>query len=558
MNTHANMTPEQAMTEAAQLQGNGSLGEAEALYRQILAAAPAYHPAYHALALLAHQGGKLAIAAELVAQAIALDDSIALYHRNLCEMYRRMGRLDEAIAEGRCAVMLEAEDLDAHYNLALALANAGDTVQALVHYQQAVAINPQHGLSWNNLGAAQEKLGDKPAAEKSYARAVAINPQHAEAQNNLGALYSEQARLDEACACFEAAIEEQPHFIDPHFNLCSLKKYNTDDPHFKALEALAANPPSLSPDANIRLQFALGKAREDAQHYTDAFSAYARGNSQQHATLPYDEEQADSMARRVQETFSQDFFAQQTRNDEVSNKTPIFIVGMPRSGTTLIEQVLDSHASLFGAGELSELNEVIHAAIEEDNFPEAVSKLGKNDFHKMAATYIEKVWALVPEANYISDKMPANFFYIGLIHLLFPNAKIIHAMRDPMDSCLSCYSRHFKHGMEFAYDLGTLGRYNVRYRQLMDHWHKVLPKGTVLDVYYEDMVDDIEAQARRLLDYIGLPWDANCLKFYDNTRRVQTASVAQVRKPIYKTSVARWKHFEEQLTPLLEIVKDYR
>lgn len=558
MNTQTYMTTEQAMAEAARLQANGQLGEAEALYQKILNALPNYHPAYHALALLAYQVGKLPIAAELTAKAIALDGSIGIYHRNLGEMYRRLGKHNEAIAEGRQAVALAANDMDAHYNLALALNDNGDFAEAIEHYQQALAINPQHGLSWNNLGATQEKFGDKPEAEKSYARAVAINPQHGEAQNNLGALYSEQALLDEACACFEAAIAVQPHFISPHFNLSTLKKYSAGDPHLQAIEALAAKPPALTPDDNIRLQFTLGKAREDTQRYEDAFAAYSAGNQQQHALLPYDEARNCALQKGVQETFSQDFFAQRPYRGADSNKTPIFIVGMPRSGTTLIEQVLDSHGSLYGAGEISDLSDVVHSAMKDNTFPAAANGLGSDDFRKLAEAYIKQVWALAPEAAYISDKMPANFYYIGMIYLMFPKAKIIHAMRDPMDSCLSCYSRHFKQSMEFSYDLGTLGRYYVRYRQLMEHWHKVLPKGTILDVRYEDMVDDIEAQARRLLDYIGLPWDANCLKFYDNKRRVQTASVAQVRKPIYKTSVARWKNFEKQLAPLLEIVKDYR
>jgi len=194
-----------------------------------------------------------------------------------------------------------------------------------------------------------------------------------------------------------------------------------------------------------------------------------------------------------------------------------------------------------------------------DAYPEVVTTLSADEFHRLGETYIERIWRLAPEAERITDKMPANFLHLGMIHLMLPHARIIHAMRDPMDSCFSCYSRLFaNNNLDFAYSLDTVGRYYVRYIQLMQHWHRVLPTGTVLDVRYEDMVTDTEGQARRLLDHLGLPWDERCLDFHRNKRVVKTASIAQVRKPIYRSSIARWKHFETHLSPLLDIVKDYR
>jgi hypothetical protein len=233
---------------------------------------------------------------------------------------------------------------------------------------------------------------------------------------------------------------------------------------------------------------------------------------------------------------------------------------MPRSGTTLLEQILASHPAVHGAGELPDLNQVIMDAPVRvgRRFPDFVPDLQTDDFRRMGEAYAERVWRLVPGAQRITDKMPANFFYIGMIHLMLPQAKIIHAMRDPMDSCFSNYARLFNDTMEFAYDLGTLGRYYVRYVTLMRHWHAVLPAGSILDLRYEDLVADPAGQTRRLLDYLGLPWDANCLAFHQNKRHVKTASVAQVRKPIYQTSVARWWHFESHLQPLLKIVQAYR
>jgi tetratricopeptide (TPR) repeat protein len=546
---------------AEQHKAAGRLAEAETILKQILAAAPNFHPAYHTLGLIAYEVGKLPLAVDLIAKAISIDANVALYHRNIGEMCRRLGRLKEAVAAGQRAIVLTPHDLDAQYNLGLALTDCCEWDASIQAYRRALGLNPKHGLSWNNLGAALEKKGDIEEAETAYTRAVALNPLHYEAQNNLGAIYSAQGRLEEASRCFDEAIKANPDFSEAHFNLSSLKTYHEDDPHLIYLERNLGKAASMPEKARIRYWFALGKAREDVGRFDEAFAAYAEGNRLQHALLPYDEDKANEMLKRVMATFSQEFFAARrpASPDLNGSKAPIFIVGMPRSGTTLLEQILSSHPSVHGAGELMDMNEVIMSAAGTDKcFPDFVPGLTVEDFARMGATYRGRVWKLAPDALRITDKMPANFFYIGMIRLMLPNAKIIHAMRDPMDSCFSNYARLFNDTMEFAYDLGTLGRYYARYITLMQHWHEMLPQGSILDLRYEDMVADTEGQARRILDFVGLPWDDNCLAFHENKRHVKTASVAQVRKPIYKTSVARWQRFEKHLQPLLDIVQPYR
>ena len=563
--THATqgIPSEQAMAEAAHLQSAGNLAAAENVYRSILATSPKFHPAWHALGLLAHAVGKPALAAELIGKAIAIDGSPPLYHRNLGEICRRLGQLPSAIAAGKRATALAPDDLDAHYNLGLAFTDSGQQDEAVRCYRRALELRPDHNLSWNNLGAALEKLGDLGGAEAAYAKAAAIDPHHAEAQNNLGALYSQQGKLAEARRCFAAAIAARPDFVEAHYNLSSLKTYTPGDPHLATLESLAAHTDSLPVAARIRYNFALGKAREDAGDYDRAFTAYAEGNRLQHDLLPHDESQAEAMLMRIKEIFARDFLTKPPGASPRSQtgKMPVFIVGMPRSGTTLIEQILASHPAVFGAGELVDLHEVIHDAphaISGQPFTAWAPKLTDDEFLALGENYLERVWQLNPEAACITDKMPANFFYIGMIRRMLPQARIIHAMRDPMDSCLSCFARLFNDTMAFAYDLGTLGRYYVRYMQLMDHWQTTLPEGTILDVRYEEVVADVEGQARRMLAYLDLPWDDACLAFYNNKRAVKTASVAQVRRPIYTTSVARWQRFGPHLSPLLEIVNDYR
>jgi tetratricopeptide (TPR) repeat protein len=535
-------------------------GDDEDMLRSRVRHNPRDHAAWHALGLLAFDAGNPALAVQCIEAAIAVNGRVALYQRNIGEMYRRTGQLDKSAAAGRRASRLAPHDIDAHYNLGLAYTDARDYPRAITAYRHALQLNPQHGLSWNNLGSALEQQGDKAAALAAYERAIAIDPRHAEAQNNAGAIYSEQGRLDEARACFSAAIAAKGDFVEAHYNLSSLKTYRADDPHLAMLEGVYARRAGLGDHARIRYSFALGKALDDCGDYDRAFAAYEEGNRLQHALLPIDENRADALLARIVAVFDGDFFAAR-QGWPGSDKSPIFVVGMPRSGTTLLEQILSSHPSVHGAGELVDLSEVVMALTGADAgrpFTEGVAGLGAEEMRRLGEEYVERVWRLAPGSSHITDKMPANFFYLGLIHLALPNAKIIHAMRDPMDSCFSCYSRLFNDTMEFAYDQGTLGRYYVRYFQLMRHWQRVLPAGRILDLRYEDMVADTEGQARRVLDFVGLPWDARCLDFHENRRLVKTASVAQVRKPIYRTSVARWKHFARHLRPLYDIVKDCR
>jgi tetratricopeptide (TPR) repeat protein len=560
METQAN-TIQQAFANAEQLREQGELARAEQLYRQIISQQPGHHPAYHGLALLANTVGNLKLAIEMVKNAIAINNQVALYSSNLCEMCRRAGMLDEAINAGNHAITLKPDNSDFKYNLALAYADNEDFDAAIKIYKALLSIKSDHGLACNNLGAALEKSGKVDDALEYYAKAVEINPDHAEAQNNMGAIYSERGQLEEAKFCFSAAIKAKGNFIEPYYNLSSLKTFTLSDPDLKGLKKLMKDVTSLPVEAQVRYYFALGKAFEDVAEYNDAFNACQRANQLKFSQINYKERQASAVVQRIRKEFARDAI-EKLKPTGIDDGTPIFILGMPRSGTSLIEQILASHKDIHGAGELKSLDEVIHKYRGEKNRNQSTlpsqKQLQDYDYSFMASEYLQTIRELGPDKKYITDKMPANFFYIGFIHLMFPNAKIIHSMRDPMDSCFSCYAKLFNETMDFTYNLQTLGNYYVRYIKLMQHWHEVLPPGTILDVKYENVVADVEAQARRMLEYINVPWDKNCLEFYKNKRAVKTASVAQVRKPIYASSVARWEHFKEQLMPLLDIVKEYR
>ena len=554
-------TLQQIHLDAEQLRESGDLASAEQAFRQIIAKSPDFHPAYHSLGLLAYSEGKADLAIDLIKHVIALNEKVPLYHSNLCEMCRRAGKLDESIVEGKKAIMLAPNNPNFMYNLALAYAENQNLGSAVECYKDLLLIKPDHGLACNNLGAALEKSGQIDEALIFYEKAVELDPNHAEAQNNLGAIYSELGQLEEANECFSSAIRAKPDFIEPYYNLSSLKTFTINDPELTYLKNLRRENENLSIDEQIRYYFTIGKAFEDIAEYENAFNAYQRGNQLKFSQFNINESQANSVITHIKKIFTKELFFN-NKGLGCDDATPIFIVGMPRSGTSLIEQILASHDSIYGAGELVELHKVIinsRSDIRKGRiFNQSEPGLPGFDFQAMAKNYLHEIRNVDSNSKHVTDKMPANFFYIGFIHLMLPNAKIIHSMRDPLDSCVSCYTRLFKDTMDFTYDLTTLGNYYVRYMKLMEHWHKVLPEGKILNVHYEDLVDNMGSQTRKILEHLNLPWDENCLDFYKNKRLVKTASVAQVRQPIYKSSVARWKHFEEQLNPLINIVKKYR
>lgn len=548
------------MTAAHRCESNGQLMEAEHLYRRIIETDPLYHPAYHRLGLLAFRVNKLELAAELMASAIALNGGIAVYHRDRGEICRRLARLDEAAKEAMAAVSVDPQDAESHYNLGLALADLEAYADAERSYRTALALNPGHGPAWNNLGSVLEKQDNTTGAIEAYRKAIALNPNHAEALSNLGSTLSKEGALDEARSLLIRSLDLQPASVASHYQLSSMKRYAADDPHLKALELLSENAAVLPEKERIQLYFALGKARADIKNYDRAFTAFEQGNRLRKSQLPAGSDKPEQLATAVIEYFSQEMMGSHTGTG-IDDPTPVFIVGMPRSGTSLVEQILSSHSAVHGAGELKDFHNIASDLLKvtpDTSFVECMENAPSSIFSDLGKQYLDRLHSMASGAQRITDKMPANFFYLGLIKLALPRAKIIHTARDPMDSCLSCYCRLFNDTMDFSYDLETLGQYYVRYHRFMQHWQQVLPAGSIMTVRYEELVCDLEGHTRSMLDYIGLPWEDECLEYYHNQRPVRTASLAQVRQPIYQSSVGGWRHYEKQLQPLLDIVGKYR
>jgi tetratricopeptide (TPR) repeat protein len=390
------------------------------------------------------------------------------------------------------------------------------------------------------------------AALVHFRRAIARKPALADAHNNIGNVLKEDGEIAAAREAYERAIELDPRETAYYVNLADAKKFTAGDASLAAMEDQARNAESMTPIGRSRLKFALAKAYDDLGRYDEAFASMREGNALKRGGLSYDETRALESFDRIRSTFDRTLLA---KAGGFSSSLPVFVVGMPRSGTTLIEQILASHPAVYGAGELADFNWLVDQLPGTGGnvfrYPEDATALSADQLTSLGKAYVDRQRARAPNAERVTDKMPANFMFLGLIHMALPQARIIHVQRDPRDTCLSCYSKLFTAEQNFSYELGELGRYYRKYVELMAHWRDVLPKGGLLEVRYEDVIADLEASARRIVDFCGLGWHPNCIAFHETRRPVRTASATQVRRPIYRTSEGRWRPYERHLGPLL-------
>lgn len=542
-----------AIQTAVKFANQGMIGQAEKVCREIITANDKYHPAYHLLGQLAFQGGRVEIAMQMMHRATQLDGNKALYHRDFAEIVFFGGKPNDALAIIDRALRLNPNDPKSHFIAALALAAVGASDKAIEAYKTTIKLDPNFGAAFNNLGSLFENSNQPNEAKKAYIQAIKINKKNAIAQNNLGSILVAEGDVKGAKFHFEAAIKAQPTYIEAHHNLSALRRYKQSDDHFKQLEMIASDTSKLSLENQIQLYFILGKAYSDIEKYDKSFDYYILGNNKKRASFQYNEQAVVNFIEEIKTFFTKSYFnkSKKSKHDDL---TAIFVVGMPRSGSSLIEQILGSHSDIHPGGELHSLQNIIKSKIK--NFPKDIDKLSDKELKMIGHQYLENIKKLNPDAKRIVDKMPDNYHYAGLIAKILPGAHIINTNRNPLDSCFSSYTRLFIHTLQYAYDLGEIGRYYNRYQNLMDHWHHVLPKNRLLDVNYEDVVADLEQEARKLIDFVGLDWQENCLDFYKNKSRVNTASAAQVRQPIYKSSIEKWRPFEKHLGPLIETLAE--
>ena len=467
-------------------------------------------------------------------------------------------RTDEAVALYERALFLRPDSVDAHNNMGVALMVQGKVEEAVAHYERALAIDPDHVNAHTNLGIALVALGKIDEAGAHDERALVIDPLNARAHVELGNVFKYQGKFDEALTEYERAIAIRPDYADAHFIRAEIKTFHPGDAELSALEALAARD-DLGQEQASMIHFALFKALEDCKDYPRAFEHLRKANDLKRRLVEYDEPHTSKFFKRIARVFDRSLLDRFQGEGDAST-LPIFVVGMPRSGSSLIEQILAGHPQIHGAGELWDLDAaariVLGASGQQAPYPECVPALSGDDFRRMGQTYLARLPAVADGKTRIVDKMPGNYLRIGLIRMILPNAKIIHTMRDPVDNCLSSYSKLFTMGQQFSYDLAELGRYYRMYTEMMAHWRSVLQPGDMLDVSYEEVVDDLEGQARRLIDYCGLPWDDRCLSFHNASSAVRTASSVQVRQPLFRSSLQRWRKYEADLGPLLRELGD--
>jgi tetratricopeptide (TPR) repeat protein len=489
-------------------------------------------------------------------RALALNPRLPEALNNRGAVLRGLDRLDEALSCFQAALALAPEYGDARYNFAGSLVKRERYLEAIPHYERLLELNPNSAEIHAAYGKLRWKSGRLEEAIPAFERAIELNPRDADVRADLANALVEAGRVDEAVDELKRATELAPDRADFYRFLAEARLSAITLAHVTALEAILHDP-ALTDDNRIEANFALSKFYGSAGDRTRSFGHLLRANEAKRRFITYDERETLASFQRIAETFDTAFLDSR-RGCSLESALPIFIFGMPRSGTTLIEQILASHPNVFAAGELTQFEDATNGVLAAAGpiRPDAMIAASCDRLREIAERYVDALTALAPAGvARVTDKMPANVRFAGLIHTILPNARMIHARRKPLDTCISIFSLHFAGEQPWAYELGELGRYYRAYESLSQHWRAVLPPDAMLEVNYEDVVDDLEAQSRRIVAFCGLDWDPACLEFYKTQRQVKTASATQVRRPIYRTSINRARDYGDLLKPLFDALQ---
>ena len=508
---------------AAEHHKAGRHEEAARLYRELLQEAPNNVDAMRLLAGVLAGKSEVEEAEVLLRKAIALAPDYALAFLDLGQLLKDQYRYAEAIDCFQRTLELQPAAAKPRFLLASTLAAADRTFDALASYRQVLKQHPGHAGAWLGLGHTLKTVGRQEEAVQAYRQCIHIRPDNGES----------------------------------YWSLANLKTYRLTEDDMREMRAALERGDELSEHSAVNFLFALAKAHEDDRDFDAAWDYYAQGNARQRQLEYYDPVQTEVTNDELIEVFDQPFLE---RNSGLGHPdaAPIFVLGLPRSGSTLIEQILASHSQVEGTSELAYLGRVATSLnrnrADGINYPQAVRELRPRHLQALGQDYLRQaqLHRQTDRPRFV-DKMPNNFPSIGFLHLILPNAKIIDARRYPLDCTLSCYRQLFAKGQTFVYDLTDIGEYFLEYQRMMDHWHEVLP-GRVLTVQYEDLVTDFDNQARRLLDHCGLPWEDACANFHETERPVRTASSEQVRQPISAKSVHFWRNYQAHLGELIDVL----
>ncbi len=485
--------------------------------------------------------------------------------RMLAEVAGRLRRYADAQTLLEYCLELAPSFDAARHNYAIVLNRQAKAAEALPQIERLLAKEPRNPGYLNLKAAILANLGDYSKSITVYEAVLAAFPQQPKVWMSYGHSLKTAGRLEDSVAAYRRAIAQEPTLGEAYWSLANLKTFRFTAADLEAMRAALARG-DLSDLDRLHFEFALGKALEDEADYGDSFAHYAAGNAIRRRQQPYSADDNTLYVQRSKRVFTREFFAARS-GAGAQAADPIFIVGLPRAGSTLLEQILSSHSLVEGTMELPDMPQIARELMSrrgresETSFAQAVANVAPDELRALGERYLQSTRVQRKTgAPFFIDKMPNNFLYVGLIHLILPNAKIIDARRHPLGCCFSGFKQHFARGQNFSYRLEDIGRFYREYVELMAHIDQVLPE-RVLRVFYESMIEDTEAQVRRLLSFCGLPFEDGCLKFYENDRPVRTASSEQVRRPIFRDGVEHWRHYEPWLGPLKEalgpVLRDY-
>ena len=534
----------------------GLLEEAEADFRLALEYEPNFADANSNLGHILRRYGDIETAEKHFRRALELDPAHGLANLNLGAILFDRGHMARAIFHLQRGLDEEMTNVPGRYNLAVALHQMGLLDESVHNYRQAIAYGEDTPEAYSNLAAALQALGDIDGAVAGFEEALVIDPEFGPALAGLAGMFDTAEEYERGIALLMPRLKRGK--ASPMVHVAYAQLLRRLGRQQEALVHLAplARVENLTPEDRFPVHFTLGDLLDDMGEYDRAFAHYRRANDLRR--VEYSRKRRAREAERIKTVFSEENFSRMPRSPLLSQR-PVFIVGMPRSGTTLVGQIIATHPEVYGAGELRDVGLLsLRLSRNEERipYPEYLLRAQKEEIQRLSRQYLSKMRHTAPHAARFTDKMWQNYEHIGLIELLFPQARIIHCRRNPVDTCMSCYQQSFgTAGPPFAYNLENLATYYDEYRQIMEHWYDVSSL-RILEVDYEELVGDPEEQSRRLIDFIDLEWDPVCLKFYENRRTVRTASHAQVKQPIYRSSVGRSQHYRKHLGPLIEAFQE--
>jgi tetratricopeptide (TPR) repeat protein len=508
------------------------------------------------------RAGRMDEAIKVLRKAITKDPKNVDAMHVLAVTYIKMNRRrTDAEALLRRVLQLAPDFMGASVTLGTFLTQSGKAMDATKVLEEAIAIKDDAAEAWACLGSAYALAGYPDKSADAYARSIEIAPEVPATQMSLAHSLKTVGDQEGALRAYRQAAALNPQFGETYWSMANLKIFEFEESEVVEMQSQLEHS-DLSDVSDIHFRFALGKAYEDKRDYDKAWHYYHTGNQKQRARVGHDPVVRELLDRKIIEIFDEDFI-RENENNGYPAPDPIFIVSLPRSGSTLVEQILASHSQVEGTAELTELSQISNSvgkySADKKVFPESIRKLTRRDWRAYGKEYLDRTRRhRITDKPFFTDKMPNNFPLLGFAYLAMPNARFINARRHPLDSCLGSYKQLFGKGQHFTYDMVELGMFYEEYDAMIKHWHKVMP-GRVLDVHYEETVTDLEGQVRRILEHCGLPFEEQCLRFYESDRAVKTASSEQVRQPIYQGALGKWRKYEahldewiEQLGPIIE------